>query len=192
MKKFSKITNTKVGEEPKKDIKINEEDLFKYKVMNLMNEFLSIQTYGPIDRYLRAGTIKIAGKELFTEALLNVMSDKSLKEQSKLLENLKSTITNWEAIDEKIDDVKFKIETNSENNKMLIHKSKLISMYEKYKDDEELLLKMSENNSNKIKDKDNAHLRAITAEFIANERKYPKEIFEKISEKYYTRADILK
>ena len=38
MKKFSNITGQKVGEEPKKEIKqVNEEDLFKSKLMTLMD-----------------------------------------------------------------------------------------------------------------------------------------------------------
>ena len=35
MKKFSKITNQKVNEEPKVEKTINEADILKFKVMNL-------------------------------------------------------------------------------------------------------------------------------------------------------------
>ena len=104
MKKFSKISGSKVSEEPKVEIKVNEEDLFKTKVLNLMDQLLSIRTYGPIDRYLRAGNIKISGKEMFLEALMDILKDKSKKDEVKLLESLKSNIRDWEYLDTKIDE----------------------------------------------------------------------------------------
>ena len=85
MKKFSNITNQKVGEEPKIEVKLNEEDLFKVKILNLMDQLLTIRTYGPVDKHQRAGLIKISGKEMFLEALMGLFSDKTLKEQVKLL-----------------------------------------------------------------------------------------------------------
>ena len=104
MKKFSNITNTKVGEEPKVEIKkLNEEDMFKSKVLNLMDQFLSIRTYGPVDRYLRAGSIKISGKETFLEALVSLMDDKSNKTAKDVLESLKGEVGDWESIDNKIE-----------------------------------------------------------------------------------------
>ena len=102
MKKFSNITGQKVGEEPKKEARpINEEDLFRSKVMELMDDFLTVRTYGPVDRYLRAGSIKVAGKEEFLEALMSIMSEKSVKDQSKLLEGLKGEISDWKAIEKR-------------------------------------------------------------------------------------------
>ena len=103
MKKFSNITGIKVGEEPKIEVKLNDGDLFRAKVMNLMEQLLSIRTYGPIDRYLRAGSIKISGKELVVEAILDLLTEKSSKEQTKLLESLKNEVGDWEVIDSKID-----------------------------------------------------------------------------------------
>ena len=192
MKKFSNISNAKVGQEPeKKEVKINEEDAFKSQVVSLMDSYLRIQTYGPVDRYLRAGTLKISGKEMFAEALLTLMSDKSLKEQSAILESLKSTVRDWESIDEKIDQLNSKIEETQTKNKMIEHRDKLESLYERYGKDEEILLKMVESSSEKMKTSEKAHLRALTAEYMSNEGKYPKEVFAKISEKYTERANQL-
>ena len=189
MKKFSNISNAKVGQEPeKKEVKINEEDAFKSQVVSLMDSYLRIQTYGPVDRFLRAGTLKISGKEMFAEALLTLMSDKSLKEQSAILESLKSTVGDWESIDEKIDQLNSKIEETQTKNKMIEHRDKLESLYERYGKDEEVLLKMVESSSEKMKTIEKAHLRALTAEYMSNEGKYPKEVFAKISEKYTERA----
>ena len=192
MKKFSNISNAKVGQEPeKKEVKINEEDAFKAQVVSLMDSYLRIQTYGPVDRFLRAGTLKISGKEMFAEALLTLMSDKSLKEQSAILESLKSTVGDWESIDEKIDQLNSKIEETQTKNKMIEHRDKLESLYERYGKDEEILLKMVESSSEKMKTSEKAHLRALTAEYMSNEGKYPKEVFVKISEKYTERANQL-
>ena len=102
MKKFSNISNVKVSEEPKLEVKqLNEEEIFKVKVMNLMEQLLSIRTYGPIDRYLRAGNIKIAGKEMFLEALMDALKGKSLKEETKKIKVLKKEAYNSNDIEEK-------------------------------------------------------------------------------------------
>jgi len=189
MKKFSNITGQKVGEEPNKELKqFNEEDIFKSKVMSLMEDFLTIRTYGPIDRYLRAGNIKIGGKETFLEALMSLMSDKSLKEQSKLLESLKGDIRDWEAIDTKIDNINEEIVKTSKKNKTLSHRNKLSSLFEKYGQDEELLLQIVESDSKKISNIESVNLRAITAEYMAEEGKYPNKTFKKIAEIFYNRA----
>ena len=190
MKKFSNITNQKVGEEPKKELKkFNEEDIFKAKVMNLMEDFLTIQTYGPIDRYLRAGNIKISGKETFLEALMSLMSDNSLKGQAKILESLKGQIKDWDAIDTKIQGVNEEIAKSSEKNKTLSHRNKLSSLFEKYGQDEDLMIQIAEKDSKKIKKAESAKLRAITAEYMAEEGKYPKTTFKKIAETFYTRSN---
>ena len=191
MKKFSNITNQKVGQEPKIEVKLNEEDLFKVKILNLMDQLLTIRTYGPVDKHQRAGLIKIAGKEMFLEALLGLFSDKTLKEQSKLLESLKSEVRDWEMIDVKISDVNTKISMVREKNELLSHKKNLISLYNKYSDDKELLIQMVEKACVKIKSSETAHKRALTADLIANEGKYSKEVFIKISEKFNTKAQQL-
>lgn len=104
MKKFSNITGQKVTEEPKKEVKqLNEEELFKIKLLSLMDSFLTVRMYGPVDNHQRAGLIKISGKELVVEAILDLLTEKSSKEQTKLLESLKNEVGNWEVIDSKID-----------------------------------------------------------------------------------------
>jgi hypothetical protein len=148
MKKFSNITNQSVGQEPKIDTtKIDETTLFKVKVMNLMEQFLSIQTYGPVDRYLRAGSITIKGKELFTEALLSLLDEKTIKEKTKLLEGLKSELKDWETIDNKIDDLNSKIIGDKFKTDY-----KVSQLLEKYGDDEEMLIQVIEVQSNRISD----------------------------------------
>jgi hypothetical protein len=183
IKKFSNISNIKVSEEPKIEVKnLNEEEMFKVKVMNLMEQLLSIKTYGPIDRYLRAGNIKVAGKEMFLEALMDLLKDKSSKEEKKILESLKSTLSDWEAIDSKIDEVNQKIAEGQEKDKMIPHRNKLKSLYNNYGQDEEMFMNMVQESCNKITNAESAYLRGLTAEYMANEGKYPKEVFNKVSE----------
>ncbi len=191
MKKFSKISGSKVSEEPKVEVKVNEEDLFKTKVLNLMDQLLSIRTYGPIDRYLRAGNIKISGKEMFLEALMDILKDKSKKDEVKLLESLKSNIRDWEYLDTKIDEAINEIEESESNSKILTHRNKIQYLFDTYGQDEELLMNMVEESCKKINDKEKSHLRGLAAEYMANEGKYPKELFTKISEKFKERTQQL-
>lgn len=192
MKKFSNVTSQKIGTEPKEVVKsLNEEDIFKSKVMNLMDKILSVRTYGPVDRYERAGLIKVAGKEMFLEALMDLLKDKSLKEEVKLLESLKGSVTDWEAIDSKIEETQIKIDEVKSKDKMLPHRNKLQSLYSAYGKDEETLMIMVEESCKKITDSEIAHLRSITAEYMANEGKYPKSTFEKIAEKFKERSQQL-
>lgn len=183
MKKFSNISNVKVSEEPKVEVKqLNEEEMFKSKVMNLMEQLLSVRTYGPVDRYLRAGNIKVAGKEMFLEALMDLLKDKSSKEEKKILESLKASVSDWEAIDSKIEEVEQKIAENQEKDKMIPHRNKLKSLYNNYGQDEEMFMTMVQESCNKITNAESAYLRGLTAEYMANEGKYPKEVFTKVSE----------
>ena len=139
MKKFSNISNYAVGEKPAEvEYKIDEADLFRLKVINLLEQFLSIETYGPVDRYLRAGSLTIKGKEMAADAILSLLDDKTVKEQAKLLESLKSEVRDWEAIDNKIEDLHEKLLGDKFKT---VHKVK--SLLEKY--DEEILIGVLEN-----------------------------------------------
>jgi hypothetical protein len=77
MKKFSNITNQTVGKEPV--VKGRWIIAFKSKVLNLLEQYLSVAHYGPTDRYYQAGTIKISGQELFTRALLSFWMKRQLR-----------------------------------------------------------------------------------------------------------------
>ena len=188
MKKFSKITNAKVGEEPKVEVKkMNEEEIFKFKVLNLMDDFLKIQTYGPVDRYLRAGTIKISGKETFLEALMSLMDDKSNKTAKSVLESLKGEVGDWEAIDSKIEEVNSKIKENSKSTEEFKHRDKVLSIYNKYGSDKTLCLSMFEKNIAKITDGENAYMKYVVSEKISTNHDNS-ELFKEVSEKYLEKS----
>jgi hypothetical protein len=185
MKKFSKSTNQKVGEEPiKKEREYSDEELFKIQVSSLMEKILSIQTYGSVDRYLRAGNIKIVGKEMFLEALLNLMNDKSLKSKVKILEGLKSKISDWEVIDRDIDETKSNIDRLSKISENKIRISNIISRY----DDKDTILNQIDESLSKIKDGEKAYWRAVSAESMISDGKFSKEILKEISNKFYNKS----
>lgn len=152
MKKFSKITNQKVSTETKldkkKESKLDESDSLKYSVLNLMDDLLKVEFYGPINRYQVAGTMKVAGKELFVEALIDLLNKNKGKDSIKLLESLKSKISDWKTIDEKIDEI-----SNNEEN-LSIQKNKILSIYNRYKGDEDLLVEQINKSINKISSED--------------------------------------
>lgn len=191
MKKFSNISGVKVAEEPKVEMKTNEEALFKAKVMNLMENLLSIRTYGPIDRYLRAGSIKITGKDLFLEALMDMLKDNSSNKEIKILESLKSSFKDWEVLDNKIDQLKSEINENKLNDKVRIHRKKIEYLLNNYSTDESMLMKRVSESCKKIKIKDTAYMRYYTINRMINEGKYSIDILEKISNRYKERAQEL-
>jgi hypothetical protein len=191
MKKFSNISGQKITEEPKPEVKkINEQDLIKHKILELMEQFLVIRSYGPVDRHQRAGLIQIAGKEVFLEAIMNLFNTKSLKEQTKLLESLKSEITNWELLDNKVNEFSNKMTYYENNNQILIQKQNVLKLYNKYKDDSDFLLKMVDESCKKIKSSDIAEVRAISSEQLYLESK--NEIFKLMANKFNTRLNQIK
>ena len=144
MKKFSKITGQKVNEEPKVEIKIDEAETFKMRVLNLMDQYLTVTTFGPVDRHLRAGNIKISGRELLAEALIDLLNSGKEEEQIKVLESLKNEIRDWQVIDEKIQSIK-------KEKTLISNRNKFNSMLKKY--DSESLIEFTKESVNKIKDK---------------------------------------
>jgi hypothetical protein len=185
MKKFSNITGEKVGIEPKQEIKITEADVFKAKIMRLMDDFLKVQMYGPITRYHVAGTMKVVGQELFLEALMDLLDDKSNKDKVKLLESLKLKVQDWKMIDETIEEIE------SQPTGLYKHKLSIKNIYNKYKSDEELLVEKTEKSANKIKSSDNAFLRYKACESLLNDSEFNTDLIKKMSEKYLNRLNQL-
>ena len=114
------------------------------RVLNLMDQYLTITTFGPVDRYLRAGNIKISGRELLVEALIDLLNSGKEEEQIKVLESLKSEIRDWQVIDEKIQSIK-------KEKTLISNRNKFNSMLNKY--DSESLIEFTKESVNKIKDK---------------------------------------
>lgn len=185
MKKFSKITGEKISKEPEVSNDITDYDVLKYKIHNLMDSYLGVQMYGPITRYSVAGTVKVIGKEIFIEALMNILEEFSSKEKVKLLESLKYQISDWNVIDGNINTINENINLIS-NSKLITSKNKIKFFIEKYKNNDELFDKIK-SSSLKIKDSETLKLRSIAAKKMISENSYPSNILEKISEIYNNR-----
>lgn len=150
MKKFSNVTGENVGIKPTIENKTDDRSLFKVKVLKMMEDILSIRTYGPIDRYYRAGSIEISGKELLAEAIMSLFNDNAITDKVKLLESLKLDVKDWKAIDDKIDTI-----IESEEGKSYLFKNKVNNLLEMYKDDEDLFVGILERKFSKIENIEN-------------------------------------
>lgn len=190
MKKFSNITNQKIGSEPKEEQKLNEEQHLKNDIMNLMEQFLCIRTYGPVDRYQRAGLIQISGKEIFLEALMNLFKISSIKEKTKLLESLRGEFKDWQLLDNKLDQFTNESNNHSVNTQVIIQKNNLLKSFENLEKDEEMFLKKIEESCKKIKNYDSASIRSISAKLLYTESN--REIFKVVSEKFELKAKQLR
>lgn len=179
MKKFSNISKVKVGVEPELNNKINEEDLFKFKIMDLMDKLLTIKTYGPIDRHFHMGSVKIAGKEMFLEALSALLKEDSCKTEKKILESLKYTINDWKTLDNEISKIDEKLLLSNDINKLNTHINKIMNIYEKYGDDEELFLIKITESADKL-DNDTKKLRIDASLYLAKKN----QLFNKVAEIY--------
>lgn len=146
MKKFSNITGQKVASEPKIETKVDESKIIKSKMISLMNQFLSIRFHGSNDYRLMGGGTKIEGQDMLAEAILDLLSDKSIKETTKILESLKSEIGDWQVIDEKIEQI-------NKDRVSISNKNRIVSLMEKYSSDSETLLMVAEKSATKLTNK---------------------------------------
>jgi hypothetical protein len=173
MKKFSKIAKVKVAKEPKPVVKDKTNlESFSEKVQFLMDQFLTIQTYGPIDRYQRAGNIKIKGKDLFLESLIKLIESNKGKDSISILESLKEQSKDWKSIDNKIDSIKenkFDIVKESDFIKYKEGVSKFLS---KYSTDDELCLLAVKENVSIMKNKEVITNKYLACKSLKEENKF--------------------
>ena len=185
MKKFSKVAKVKVASEPKVEVtERTEEDIMKYQVRKLMDSYLGVEMYGPITRYHVAGDAKVKGKEVFLEALFDMLRGETTKENIKLLESMKSINHDWESLDSKIEQLGEKLKTLQHPKS---HKLKIINLYNKYGKDDELM----ERSITHIKDIETAKIRSEVANEMLSDKRFSNNIMSRISELYSERAHYL-
>lgn len=192
MKKFSNMSGQKVNEEPKVQITKEENELLALKsgIMKLMDNLLSIQTYGSTRRDIIQNNIKITGKEMFAEALIDFLSDKSLNDQIKALESLKSTNRDWQSIDNHVNDLYNEISEKATLSKNVNQVNKIKTFLETYGDDERFD-SLLETYTKRVKSGKEAYLRSVMASKMANDinyKSYSNEKLSQISEKFLNRA----
>jgi len=192
MKKFSSISGQKVNEEPKVEVKkeLNELMILKAGIIKLMDNLLTIQTYGSTRRDIIQNNVKITGKEMFAEALIDFLGDKSLNDQIKALESLKSESRDWQSIDNKVNDLHNEISeklTLSDNVNQI---KKIKTFLETYGSDERFD-SILETYTNRVKNGKEAYLRSLTANKMAsdvNYTNYSKDKLSRISDRFLNRA----
>lgn len=195
MNKFSAMSGQKVNDTP--DLITNKDtvklEALKAGISTLIDNFLTIRAYGSARRNILENTVKISGKEMFIEALIDFMNDKSIEEQMKTLESLKGETRDWQVIDNKINELNNLVQENKEfnNNRKQINKIK--TLLDTYGDDDrfETIL---ENMVSKSKDSNEANLISVTANKMKSNFKflnYSKKQLSLISEKYGRKAQEL-
>ena len=179
MRKFSNVSGVKVTEEPK-PIEVSNEQLevneLKESILKLMDDFLTIRSFGVARPEIMIPT-KIVGKEMFVEALTDLLNKKSGKDQIKVLESLKSSNRDWKSIEDKINSIDIDpIDIKEER--------KIIDILEKYGSDEDNLkffleVHVQKSDSQECKEK---------CELIESMMKrYDNQLLKVISDKYSER-----
>jgi hypothetical protein len=144
MKKFSKVNGIKINEEPKIENKVDDLDILKLEMLNLMDNFLKVRLTGPVHNKLMFGSFSIDGKDMLAEAIITLLGDKDNKSQTKILESLKTKIKDWEVIDSEIEKIN-KVRPNLKNI------NRVSQLLEKYSSDESTLILYVESTINKFK-----------------------------------------
>lgn len=181
MKKFSNF-NEKV--EAKEELSL------KLSILALIDKCLTIRSNGSAHRELLNNSITIDGKDMLANAIVNLISNESSKEQIKILESLKSQMKDWETIDNKIQVISDTKENKSkfllENLNILNNIKKFINIYSKNENFNDIL----DIYSNRIEDKNQALLRYKTAMLMIEDNEYSnmKESLKLISEKFLQRS----
>ena len=192
MDKFSKISNVRVNELPKL-IKSKEEsqlEEIKYDLLKLLDNCLTIRAYGSARRNILEDTVKIAGKEMFIESLIDYMSEKSINEQILVLESLKSNSKDWQSIDNKINELNESI-ANIRILKVNGNFVKKIKMFLETYSEDEMFETVLENYVSKIQSGEEAiQTSNLVSEMIKNPKFsiYPKRQLHQVQKQYLIRA----
>jgi len=136
MKKFSRMSNYEVPNLPREE-KVDEaaskREELRHRVIKLMDDLLSIRSYGSARPEIMIPT-RIAGKEMLAEAIVDLVESGGKMEAVKALEALKTTNRDWMSIDEKIAEM-----SQSRNLKM---ERKIMGIVDRWGDDDALLSEM--------------------------------------------------
>ena len=185
MKKFSKITGEDIKEAPaQKKKEYTPEEMFIFELHSIMNSHLKVEFLGSIDATF-GGSMKVAGKEQFINALLELIDSKTSKDKIKMLESLKNEIMDWPILDSKIDQI------NEEKAFSILKtpKNKLKEIYNRYKNDEELFLSKLDRAIQKMESGKTAFYRSLAAEEMSKPGSgFPNTLFKKVAAKYLLRA----
>ena len=186
------MSGEKINDSPKlvKSKEHIELEALKAGINKLIDNNLTIRSYGSARTELLMSSVKISGKEMFIEALIDFMTDKSLMDQIKSLESLKSETRDWQSIDNKISEIYKEISEKVEFSKNTYQITKIKTLLDTYGEDDrfETIL---ENYTNRVKESKEASIISITAEKMKSDFKYQsysKDKLSQISSKFLNRA----
>lgn len=186
MKKFSKISNVKVNEAPKGEVESNTKDgSIKYSILQLIEDFLNIEIYGPIDPILE-GTIKIEGKEVFIEALMELLKREDIKEQVLLLESAK-----YNGIDNVLNSLNDKVNENQTPSERTKHIKRIKDLIERSDYDIDKAIEKAKTQANRIKTPEKAYYRSVAAENLIGHKGMDKKTLTELSKIFLFRAQEL-
>ena len=189
------MSGQKVNEEPQVKISKEETEILELKthIKFLLDNLLSIRSNGSARQELLNNSITISGKDLFIEALVDLLGKKSINESLKTLESLKKDSNDWLTIDNKMNELNNLIsdkDTLIQNQKQV---KKITTFLEAYSDDERFE-SILENYTNRIKNSREAYLRSLVAKKMimdSNYSNYSKKQLQSISEKFLIRSKSL-
>jgi hypothetical protein len=194
MIKFSNISGASVNNEPK-PLEISKEHLeleaLRATILGLLDQTLTIRNYGTGYKHEQLISTKIDGKEMFIEALLDVLAQKENNKAISYLEALKETNKDWKSIDDKITEVineNVKLQFLNENNIYLEKVKDFLDKYALSEDFEDFL----EQQVLKVEDYEGAKKRSeVATHMLESEKytsKYPKGRIRSIANKFAYRA----
>ena len=136
MKKFSSVAGVQVYTDPKPEIKEESKlETLKYKILDLMNNTLRIQSSGAARTELVNSAITIIGKEELVDSILSLIHNEFSSEKVDLLESLKIEMNDWYFLDNKIEQINSQ-SIKEKNSKDLNIERKLMAFIDLYGDDE--------------------------------------------------------
>lgn len=158
MKKFSSI-----NENNKQELK-NELNMgLRASVHKLINDFLDIRIYGPIDPILM-GTIEISGQEEFISAIVDLFSDKEIVSNLKLLQEAK-----FLGLDNMIDKYEYLCERQTPS-EIKTHEKRINDLIKNSKGDIKECERLCNLQADKIKSGEKAFYRSLAAERLGSSK----------------------
>jgi len=179
MRKFTNISGSKVGQNPDPIKSSNEEsNNFKFAIMKLMDETLSIRSYGVARPEIMIPT-KIVGKEMFIEALSDLINQENNKGKREVLESLRLSNNDWKSIEDKIESIKDPSINRNEA-------KKINDILEKYGIDKNNLIFFLEGHVKKLSKEEAFKKYKLVEELMKSSNN---ELLKIISQKYFERSE---
>lgn len=186
MKKFSKISDFKVNSEESKNEVINDNHAnIKYSINRLIDDFLRITFYSKPEDYLTSSTL-IEGREEFIDALVEFMKQDEIKEQIKLLENVK-----FNGLDNTLLHLTERINESQTPGERAKHNKRVRDLAEKCGSDVSKAKEETERQANRIENGEKAYYRSLAAENLIGEEGLNKNVLKEISKIFLFRSQQL-